>query len=189
MGITTNSVECILSLRDELNFINTLLLGHQQFFDTQISRYCELIAKFGLPAHNPQHIGFTDSGYVDEWFRLLGANRLEILDANDYECATLIHDMNQPLTDEIHEICGKQMTLVFDGGSLEHIFNIPQALINISEMLTLGGHYLAILPCNNWGGHGFYQFNPELFYRFFEENAGFSNTRVWIINERGQLNI
>lgn len=188
MGITINSIECLLSQRHELDFSSTVMLGHQQFFDAQESRYRELAVRFGLPAHQPDDIGFKDGGYADDWFRLLGAKRLEILDASDYEGATLIHDMNRPLSGDMRSSCAGKMSLVFDGGSLEHIFNVPQALQNIAELLVEGGHYVAILPCNNWGGHGFYQFNPEFFYRTFDYANGFVDTRVWAFNERGQLN-
>jgi hypothetical protein len=42
------------------------------------------------------------------------------------------------------------------------------------EMVAVGGHFLAITPCNNWMGHGFYQFSPELFFRAFSEENGFN---------------
>lgn len=139
MGITINSIECLLSQRHELDFSSTVMLGHQQFFDAQESRYRELAVRFGLPAHQPDDIGFKDGGYADDWFRLLGAKRLEILDASDYEGATLIHDMNRPLSGDMRSSCAGKMSLVFDGGSLEHIFNVPQALQNIAELLVEGG--------------------------------------------------
>lgn len=58
MGITINSIECLLSQRHELDFSSTVMLGHQQFFDAQESRYRELAVRFGLPAHQPDDIGF-----------------------------------------------------------------------------------------------------------------------------------
>lgn len=187
MGITTNTIECLLAQRQELDFSSTLMLGHQQFFDAQAARYSELAVRYQLPSHQPDEIQFKDGSYADGWFRMLGCKRLDVLDASAYEGATLIHDMNQPLSEDLMAGCAGKMTLVFDGGSLEHIFNVPQALQNIAKFLAIGGHYVGVLPCNNWGGHGFYQFNPELFYRVFEYANGFVETRVWLFNERGQL--
>src|SRR5258708_26915369 len=40
-------------------------------------------------------------------------------------------------------------------------------------MVKLGGHYLGITPANNFFGHGFYQFSPELHFNIFSEQNGF----------------
>ena len=54
---------------------------------------------------------------------------------------------------------------MIDSGSLEHVFNISQALRNCLEMVESGGHFISIGPANNAMGHGFYQFSPELYFR------------------------
>jgi hypothetical protein len=48
------------------------------------------------------------------------------------------------------------------------------------QMLKLGGGYFASLPANNWSGHGFYQFTPELFYRTFSEENGFRVSKLLV---------
>lgn len=58
----------------------------------------------------------------------------------------------------------EKYSMVLDGGSLEHVFNFPVAVRNCMQMLQVGGHYLAITPANNFMGHGFYQFSPELYF-------------------------
>ena len=40
-------------------------------------------------------------------------------------------------------------------------------------MLMLGGHFILVTPANNWFGHGFYQFGPDLFYQVFNSDNGF----------------
>jgi hypothetical protein len=42
----------------------------------------------------------------------------------------------------------------------------------------VGGHFIGITPTNNWTGHGFYQFSPELFFRIFSEPNGFRIVRM-----------
>lgn len=51
-------------------------------------------------------------------------------------------------------------------------------------MLAVGGHFLAIVPCNNFLGHGFYQFSPELFYRVFGESNGFEVRNLFVFEDR-----
>ena len=84
--------------------------------------------------------------------------------------------MNLPIPDELKS----RFSVVIDGGTLEHVFNFPQALKNSMEMVAVGGHFLAVTPCNNYMGHGFYQFSPELFFRAFSEENGFKLEDVFI---------
>ena len=102
-------------------------------------------------------------------FELFGAKQVASLDASDYEHARYIHDLNTPLPDHLRE----KFSVVFDGGTLEHIFNIPQALKNCMEMVRIGGHFIQLTVANNYMGHGFWQFSPELIYRVFSSENGF----------------
>jgi hypothetical protein len=36
------------------------------------------------------------------------------------------------------------------------------------------------VPANNYNGHGFYQFSPELFFSLYSEERGFRDTRVFL---------
>jgi hypothetical protein len=72
----------------------------------------------------------------------------------------------------------QQFGVVFDGGTLEHVFNFPVALQNCMEMLRENGRIFLHTPANNWCGHGFYQFSPELFYNVFSEENGFEVERM-----------
>ena len=78
--------------------------------------------------------------------------------------------MNIPISDSSKD----KYTVVIDGGSLEHVFNFPIAIKNCMEMLQVGGYFISLAPANNMLGHGFYQFSPELFYRIFSKENGFS---------------
>jgi hypothetical protein len=69
---------------------------------------------------------------------------------------------------------------VWDGGTLEHIFNYPAALKNCMEMVKPGGHLILETPGNNYFGHGFYQFSPELFFSLLDKHNGFSETKIFI---------
>jgi hypothetical protein len=41
------------------------------------------------------------------------------------------------------------------------------------EMLSVGGHFIEVTTANNFMGHGFYQFSPELYYRVLSPQNGF----------------
>jgi hypothetical protein len=103
-----------------------------------------------------------------------GATLVESFDNSNYENATHVVDMNRPIAVE------KTYDTVIDGGTLEHVFNVPQALWNISTLCADGGRILHILPANNYCGHGFWQFSPELFFSLYSEANGYAETKVFL---------
>ena len=78
-------------------------------------------------------------------------------------------DLNYPIPDNLKE----RFDTVFDGGTLEHIYNFPVAIENAKAMARIGGRVMMIAPANNFVGHGLYQFSPELLYRVFSAESGF----------------
>ena len=88
--------------------------------------------------------------------------------------------MNRPIGDG-HK---RRFSAVIDGGTLEHIFNFPTAIRNCMEMLEVGGHFFSHTMANNFMGHGFYQFSPELFHRVFARENGFRLHRAVVFEQR-----
>lgn len=107
-----------------------------------------------------------------------GASLVHSFDASDFESATFICDLNQPLTHE------QQYDTVLDYGTSEHVFNVAQALQNIISLCAPGGQIIHALPADNCNGHGFWQFSPELFFSLYSERNGFSDTEVFLAEIR-----
>ena len=63
-------------------------------------------------------------------------------------------------------------------GKSWHVFNIPVALRSCMEMVKPGGRFILVTPANNFCGHGFYQFSPELFFRTLAPEHGFEVERM-----------
>ena len=110
-----------------------------------------------------------------DFLKLLGANKVDSMDASSYESATIVHDLNYPIS----EVLKSKYSVVLDSGTLEHVFNFPVAIKSCMEMLKVGGHYIGITPANNFFGHGFYQFSPELFFRIFDKVNGFKLVKMF----------
>jgi SAM-dependent methyltransferase len=106
---------------------------------------------------------FTDTAL----FNLLGFHDVQSLDASSFEGATLIADLNDP---EGAARLGQRFHFVFDGGTLEHVFHLPNALKNIHDLLRVGGCVLHWSPSNNHVDHGFYQFSPTFYYDYYSAN-------------------
>ena len=185
MGITVNTMEQLLRARRiGVDFAVTATLGHQAYFHCTHDAYRKLVRDHGLEGSrfDRDDPGFlVDGCYADALFHDLGARELEVYDASAYEGATQLHDFNTRIGSAHRE----RYTAVFDGGSLEHVFNVPVALENLMSMVAVGGHYISAVPCNNWAGHGFYQFSPELFFRALSPENGFDHTSVIAYAETG----
>ncbi|MFL6375828.1 MAG: hypothetical protein ACJ73D_14260 [Pyrinomonadaceae bacterium] len=171
MGLDVNGIKFVLYAAGHgVSFAETAMIGRQSVLASaeEVARSCEL---FGhqISADKARELIDDSDGYAESLLRFLGATVVTSFDASDYEGASVVHDLNEPIGDEWKG----RFSAVLDGGCLEHVFNYPTALKSCMEMVRLGGHYLAITPCNNFFGHGFYQFSPELFYRAFSEANGY----------------
>jgi hypothetical protein len=60
--------------------------------------------------------------------------------------------------------------IVLDVGTLEHCFNIGQAIVNMAGMVKHGGHIIHENPFN-WGNHGFYGLQPTFYADFYKANG------------------
>lgn len=156
MGISLNPLFYLLNHRHVLE--NCLVLGRQQVNLPERQRDIVdfLFNKFEVDYNYDALVRFK---YADELLLKLGADSITWLDFSDYEGATFIHDMNVPISVE-----AQKFDSVVDGGTLEHVFNIPVAFKNMYDLLRADGSYLGLSPGNNFFGHGFYQFSPELFW-------------------------
>lgn len=106
----------------------------------------------------------------------LGASEVDSIDITDYEGATFTHDMNTQIPEDLAGI----YDTVVDLGTLEHIFDIRQALENVSQLCKPEGQILHVLPSDNFSGHGFWQFSPELFFSLYSLENGYRNTEVFL---------
>lgn len=167
MGIDKDVAKFLLSARERaVDFTKSLMLGNQQFqfFNHDYTHLAEI---FDLE-------DFTRIKNSTDFLQFLGAEEISAMDFSDYEGASILHDLNKPVGDELKN----KFTFVLDGGTTEHVFNFPTALANAMEMVAVGGHLVIITGGNNFLGHGFYQFSPELFYRALSRENGFEVKRL-----------
>jgi len=170
MGIDIETARFLLARRrDKVSFERCATLGRQHYFVSN-SETRSLLREFGLsPYEFPKLFPSVYPGYTEPFWEMLGAKNLATIDASDFEGATHVHDMNQPIPTEWKEA----FDVVCDVGTLEHVFNFPTAIRNCMEMVKAGGFFFAQTPANNYLGHGFYQFSPELFFRVLSRQNGF----------------
>ncbi|MCA1569403.1 MAG: hypothetical protein LC798_03570 [Chloroflexi bacterium] len=170
MGLDRHSVAFLVAARRlGVSFESTLQIG-RALLPTRVN-LTGAFATAGetLTQSQRESILAEGGGFAEGLFRHLGGQRIDSLDATDWEQGTIIHDLNEPLPAEVRA----QYSAVLDTGTLEHVFDFPTALKNCLEAVSVGGHYLSISPANNWCGHGFYQLSPEVYYRVLAPESGF----------------
>jgi hypothetical protein len=176
MGLDANGTRAVLYARKRgVDFSRTAMIGRQNLH-LNVPTLTRNLRDFGLEASAKESVRMltAEKGYAEPFLRLLGASEIVSFDVSDFEGATYIHDFNLPLDKKF----SRRFSVVLDSGSLEHIFNFPQAIANCMEMVDVGGHFIGITPTNNFLGHGFYQFSPELFFRVFSPRNGFAVPQI-----------
>lgn len=108
------------------------------------------------------------NGYIDDttFFTALGFSCVESMDVSDYENCTHVHDLNRPVPENLYG----RYDVIFDGGTVEHVFDTPSCLRNIHAMLKVGGRIIHGSPSTNHVDHGYYMFSPVLFYDYYDAN-------------------
>lgn len=177
MGIAWQAAKWLtwLSLSG-VRYGRVVTLGRQNLY-MPLEEIHELMGKFGLgPEVYGPHLSEKPQ-YAEPLFRTLGAESVDSIDASDYEQATIIHDMNEAVGSELWG----RFDTVYDGGTLEHVFNFAEAMRSSMRMVRVGGSIIFHQCFNNMVGHGFYCFGPEVFYRALSPENGFEVRNVRII--------
>ena len=179
MGVGSMGLQfALLAKRRKVSFDTTLMLGRQNhFLDAWWTK--SLFDRFGFPITEAAATEVVAEPYAEALFKRLGASSVDSMDASNYEGATVIHNLNEPIPASFVQ----KYSCVVDYGTLEHVFNFPVALKNATDMIKTGGHFLSIIPCNNMMGHGFYQFSPELYFNYLSHN-GFDDLSIYMIPYR-----
>jgi hypothetical protein len=120
-------------------------------------------------------------GYAEPLFESLGATEVRSIDASAYEYASDIHDLNEPLPDHL----AGRFTVAVESGTIEHVFNLTEALRSAMRLPEVGGHLVFMTPCNNAPGHGLHQLTPELLYRAFSPDNGYTVKRFLLREQHG----
>lgn len=128
-----------------------------------------------------------------DFFNRVGIE-LSVTDFQEVRGDEIICDLNQPLADELYN----QFDIVFDGGTLEHCFNVDQAIMNILGMAKVDGYVIHSNPLILIN-HGFYNFSPTFYHDFYTQNGHEfasniigsqsigSKTKAWVLEPVNRL--
>lgn len=129
----------------------------------------EICARHGLRQH--------DIPDAHSLFSLLGCD-LDVYDIVKERGCEILCDLNNS-----NAVFTGEYDIVLDVGTVEHCFNISQAMINMAGMAKEGGYIVHENPFN-CGNHGFYNLNPTFYVDFYETN-GFEIIECKLVNRNG----
>ena len=98
-------------------------------------------------------------------FELMGisADFVDISASRGFE---IVLDLNQPAP---AEMLGRY-DIVYDGGTMEHCFNVGQVMRNIAGFARVGGFVIHVNPVNYYN-HGFFNFNPTFYHDWYTQSG------------------
>lgn len=164
MGIDTPALKHLIHCKTYGNFGKTLTIARQEVLSPNLDLFCDLT-------------NYTHSSYCENLLKhCFGSITVDSIDNSNYENATIVYDLNKKLK---NNSLGKYDTII-DCGTLEHIYNINNALYNVSKLCEVGGQIIHVLPANNFCGHGFWQLSPELFFSLYHEKNGYRDTEIFV---------
>ena len=184
MAIPNFSIRLLMREGNREKFSRKVLqLGNQEIITTEeqlektaqeenfelLKAHCDIgygRSKFG------EHPTTVSSKY---FFQRLGFETVDALDYSDFEGANIVHDLNVLLNKDFKNI--GDYNLIYDGGTIEHVFSMPNTLKNIFDLLSVGGRIMHLSPVN-WFNHGFYNYSTCFFEDFYSCNN-------FLINECG----
>ena len=143
-------------------------------------RLIKSLAKMGIQA-TPDDL-FQEDGFCETFLKTIGWPPLESLDFSAIEGARYIHDLSEPVGDDLK---GK-FDFIYDGGTTEHVFDIAQSFRNVDAMLRDGGIFMSNVGADGWFGHGFYQVGPDIPWRYWGASLGYEVLGVWTFSRAGR---
>lgn len=167
MGIDVHVLNFLRHAKLQSSFNSTVTIGRQGIHLPQ-----DFLDKLSKSEKKYKTDDFCEEFLKSEF----GSTTVDSIDNSPYEGASIIHDMNLPIAPNLLE----KYDTIIDGGCLEHIFDIKQALSNCSNLCRVGGQIIHILPADNFCGHGFWQFSPELFASLYTPDNGYRETEIFL---------
>lgn len=188
MGLSCCAIELIIQEHLHKPLGNVLLIGRQNVdvtaaaMDRILSHYKlsprepYALEQAGTLAHDVRSRPKEAEPITDvSVFRALGDYTVTALDISDYEGAEIIHDMSLPLPDDLKG----RFDFIYDGSCMDNIFDGPQALINMADLLRPGGRVLAYNASNS-APTAYLQYSPDWFIDYFAVN-GYDDCKAYVL--------
>ena len=175
MGISRAVVRLLLEEKRRQPFTGSVIqFGKQAVYLTQaeVEHWARVHA---VPLAKPSEISLSHDpalarfGCIDDrtFFSELGFSDVRSCDYADWEGCDFTQDLNLPLRGDLKG----RFDAVYDPGTIQHVFDVPQMFLNVFDFLRVGGRAIhAMAPSQNHVDQGFFGFSPTFFWDFYTAN-------------------
>jgi len=116
-------------------------------------------------ASKPKEVG---TPHVETFYKALGFSSYSSIDINS-DFGSMVMDLNKNLATEYNFV--KQYDLVTNIGVSEHLFDQNTFFKNAHNLTAVGGVMMHILPFLGYVNHGFFNYEPRIFYDLAAANG------------------
>ncbi len=147
----------------------SLIMLGKQMINIEWGHFMKTVGKFGFSYKKEIYEQIKDQYPIDSYqlFRMFGFQEVHAMDISDHEGADFVFDLNLPVTEDLKG----RFDVILDGGTTEHVFNVPEAMKTISHMLKKEGIVVHSQPMAGYVDHGFYSFSPTFYHDYYTHNG------------------
>ena len=174
MGIDYRLAKAILHEHKYRPIVGTILLVGRQTIILTPEEAINLVSEEGVPVRSKANIevdlttyGSAERSLITDrsFFSLFSDAEVLALDVSDYENAEIIHDLNQPIPEELKGLAD----FMFNGSCMDNLFDPASALKNMSHLLRSGGRILHIEHGSPVQG-AYLMYSPAYFFDYYAVN-------------------
>ena len=185
MGINRQTLELLINENNHKNISGNFLSIGKQTVNVDLLNAIELFQKYSLSTKELEALyafrkfdtstrHAAESILDNDLLSCFSTAKYHCLDRSTYEGATLIHDMNKPISRNLCE----EFDFIYNGSCMDNIFDPVSFIRNTSEMLKTGGRVVHI-ECATGVPGAYLMFSPEWFFSYYALN-NFIDCKVYV---------
>ncbi len=183
MALVISDIIEILQLFDGIQWEEEkkICMMGKQFIWIEWKQFMGVVDHYGFKYHKKIYEELKDIYPIDafSFFKMFGFAEVHAIDISVYEGADIMFDLNSEgkLPDNLCET----FDLVIDGGTLEHVFKVHSAIVNMSGMVRQNGFIYHAVPLAGYINHGFYSISPTFFIDYYRSDFRIKelNIKFW----------
>jgi SAM-dependent methyltransferase len=166
MAILTGIARLLIEEHMRRPFTGHLLqLGRQEILFKR-DDLARIMRTCGMPAERLKP-GGQDLDDI-AFFSIFDFDSISAADVSVEMTAEVVHDLNSADVSPAHR---GRFDVIFDGGTMEHVFHAPNLFAAIHALLAENGRIVHNTPASNSIDHGFYSFSPCLYHEYYKTNG------------------
>jgi len=185
MGINKQTLEMLLNENEYKKISGNFLCVGKQTVHVDLNHAIELFGRYGLSIDSLNNLYSlkkfdtstrhgNETIFDHDLLACFSVAKYHCLDRSKYEGATIVHDMNTPIPENMYG----QFDFIYNGSCMDNLFNPVSFIQNTSRMLKTGGRILHI-ECAAGVVGAYLMYSPQWFFSYYAIN-NFKDCKVYV---------